>query len=70
MDYIFIHRNVPDDGENKIQFKAALPKAAKDAKIQKAYNVLTKAYCNSNATMPELECAMEEAIGYLGEVLE
>lgn len=68
MDYFFIHRNVYD-GDDKPKFKEALPKAAKDAKIQKAYNVLTKAYCNSNATMPELECAMEEAIGYLAEVL-
>ena len=51
-------------------FKAALPKAAKDAKIQKAYNILTKAVLDKDAETYDLVVAMEEAIGYLGEVLE
>lgn len=51
------------------EFKEALPKASKDAKIQKAYNALTKAYCKES-TVEDLYTAMEEAIGYLGEVLE
>lgn len=58
------------EGEIEIQFKPALPKSAKNAKIQKAYNVLTRAYCNSGVTMIELNLAVEEAIRYLGEVLE
>lgn len=52
------------------KFKEALPKASKDAKIQKVYNVLTKIYCKHGATMRDIGAAMEEAIGYLGEVLE
>ena len=71
---LYFHHNEPVSGDKVTiqlkgetpKFKEALPKAAKDAKIQKAYNVLTKAYCNTSATMSELECAMEEAIGYLG----
>jgi hypothetical protein len=58
------------EGEIEIDFKPALTKTAKDAKIQKAYNVLTKAYCNPDVKMADLAEAMEEAIGYLGEVLE
>lgn len=52
------------------EFKSALPKAAKDDKIQKAYNVLTKALFNKDFDEDDLASAMEEAIGYLGEVLE
>lgn len=61
-----------DDHSESPEFKAALPKAAKDAKIQKAYNVLTEAYINadSETDIEDLCDAMEEAIGYLGEVLE
>ena len=59
-----------EDSEIRIKFKPALPIAAKDEKIQKAYNALTKEYCNSGGTMADLEHAVEKAIGYLGEVLE
>ena len=58
------------EGKIEIHFKPALSKAAKDEKIQKAYNVLTRAYCNKDVDMTGLAEAMEEAIGYLGEALE
>ena len=54
----------------EVEFKPALPKAAKDAKIQKAYNVLTKTLLDKDADTYDLENAMHDAIGYLGEVLE
>ena len=56
------------DGATK--FKPALPKSAKDAKIQKAYNVLTKAFCRYDSDEGDLADAMGEAIRTLGEVLE
>lgn len=67
------HSNVPGaDSQDKvkIQLKEALPKSAKDAKIQKAYNVLTKAYCRYDTNEDDLAYAMGEAIRTLGEVLE
>ena len=71
------HANAPYKGGVELrlksetpEFKSALPKAAKDAKIQKAYNVLTKALFNKYFDEDDLASAMEEAIGYLGEVLE
>ena len=54
----------------EIKFKPALSKADKDAKIQKAYNVLTKALFRKDTDEDDLAEAMEEAIRYLGEVLE
>lgn len=59
-----------EDEEITPDFKPALPKSAKDAKIQKAYNVLTRAYLRYDTDEDDLAEAMEEAIGYLGEVLE
>lgn len=59
-----------NSNEIEIQFKPALSKSAKDDKIQKAYNVLTKAFCRYDSDECDLADAMEEAIGYLGEVLE
>ena len=58
------------ESEIEIEFKAALPRAAKDDKIEKAYIALTKAYCKKDVDRSELTWAVEEAIGYLGEVLE
>lgn len=56
--------------DNAPKFKPALSKSAKDAKIQKAYNVLTKAYCRYDTNEDDLVDAMGEAIRTLGEVLE
>ena len=70
---IVYHTNAPAPGSNckiQLKFKPALTKAAKDDKIQKAYNVLTKEYCRKEGTDEDLVYAVEEAIGYLGEVLE
>ena len=67
------HSNVQgaaSDGKVQLKFKEALPKSAKDAKIQKAYNVLTKAYCRYDTNEDDLVDAMGEAIRTLGEVLE
>ena len=58
------------DSDDTPNFKPALPKSAKDAKIQKAYNVLTKAYCRYDTNEDDFVDAMGEAIRYLGEVLE
>lgn len=58
------------ESEIEIQFKPALSKADKDAKIQKAYNVLTKAFCKKDGEFEDFIDATAEAIGYLGEVLE
>ena len=54
----------------KIEFKSAITKASKDDKIQKAYNALTRVYCKDEADDSEIAYALQEAIGYLGEVLE
>ena len=62
---------LPTTRENQdLCFKPAITKASKDDKIQKAYNVLTKAYCNEYSLGSDLHEALQEAIGYLGEVLE
>ena len=68
-----LHTNAPAPGSDckiEIEFKEALPKSAKDAKIQKAYNVLTREYFRKEGTDEDLVHAVEEALGYLGEVLE
>lgn len=67
------HSNVPGAGSHgkvQLKLKEALPKSGKDAKIQKAYNVLTKAYCRYDTNEDDLADAMGEAIRTLGEVLE
>lgn len=64
--------SLPVTRENQdLKFKPALSKSAKDAKIQKAYNVLTKSLFtyNGNDEGGLIE-AMEEAVGYLAEVVE
>lgn len=69
---VYYYNCIPTDDieTGDIQFKPALPKADKDAKIQKAYNVLTKAYCRYDTNEDDLVDAMGEAIRTLGEVLE
>lgn len=63
--------SLPTTRENQdLKFKPALPKSAKDAKIQKAYNVLSREYFRKEGTDEDLVYAVEEALGYLAEVLE
>lgn len=38
--------------------------------IQEAYNILVEVYNNPDADEQDLSIAIEEAIGYLGEVLD
>lgn len=42
---------------------------AKRSKVESAYKILTTAANKKKVTKVELTAAMEEAIGYLGEVL-
>ena len=44
--------------------------AEKRVKAQKAYLTLTEVMAKKKATKADLTAAIEEAIGYLGEVLE